>query len=184
MSAQRGTLRQLWRFRSYGRPHLAILGVGIALRTGELLVDLAKPWPLAIVIDEVLGHKHWHSPLAVLLHRAAPGKLQLLGVAALGLLALTLLSGVLDYLGDRVMNGAGERITAAIRTRVFSHLLRLPMHFHDQNAVGELTSRVSADANRIEDSLIDLFSTLLPGLLSIAGFAGVMLLVEIGRAHV
>lgn len=178
MTAERGIVRQLWRFHPYGRPHLPALGLGIGLRAGELAVDLAKPWPLAIVIDEVLGHKRWHSPLATFLHRIAPTPLALLTVAAMGLLILTLLSGLLDYLGDRIMNGAGERITAAIRTQVFSHLQRLPMSFHDRRAVGELTSRIATDTNRIEDSLIDLFSTLLPGLLSIAGFAAVMLLVD------
>ncbi len=178
MTAERGIVRQLWRFHPYGRRHLPALGLGIGLRAGELVVDLAKPWPLAIVIDEVLGHKQWHSPLATFLHRIAPTPLALLTIAAVAVLVLSLLSGALDYLGDRIMNGAGERITAAIRTQVFGHLQRLPMGFHDHKAVGELTSRIATDTNRIEDSLIDLFSTLLPGLLSIAGFATVMLLVD------
>lgn len=178
MTGEAGIIGQLWRFHPYGRAHLPALGLGIGLRAGELLVDLAKPWPLAIVIDEVLGHKQWHSRLATALHAIAPKPLALLTLAALALLLLTLLSGTLDYLGDRIMNGAGERITAAIRNQVFGHLQRLPMPFHDRKAVGELTSRIATDTNRIEDSLIDLFSTLLPGLLSIAGFATVMLLVD------
>ena len=178
MSDLRGIGHQLWRFRPFWRPHLPALFLGIALRAGELLADIAKPWPLAIVIDEVLNDKPWHSHFAALLHALTPDKTALLTLAASALLILTLLSGVLDYLGDRIMNSAGEGITAAIRTRAFAHLQRLPMRFHDQQAVGELASRISTDANRIEGSLIDLFSKLLPGVLSICGFAAVMMLVD------
>ena len=32
-----GMLRQLWRFRSYGRSHLGVLSLGVGMRLGELL---------------------------------------------------------------------------------------------------------------------------------------------------
>ena len=59
------------------------------------------------------------------------------------------------------MNGAGERITAAIRSDVFGHMQRLPLAYHDRQSIGELASRLSVDTDRIEDALVDLFSTLL-----------------------
>jgi ABC-type multidrug transport system fused ATPase/permease subunit len=169
-----GMLRQLWRFRSYGRSHLGVLSLGVGMRVGELLADLARPWPLALVIDGVLKGSRPHGPLGVL----GGSNLGQLTVAAAAVLVITLVSGVFDYLGDRVMNSAGERITAAIRADVFGYLQRLPMTYHDQQAVGELTSRISIDTDRIEDGLVGLFSTLLPGLLSITGFAVVLLSVD------
>ena len=151
---------------------------GVGLRTGELLTDLAKPWPLAIIIDSVLGT----SPL-----RGFPGgalglfsatRPTLLAACAAMSLALVLLSASFDYLGDRVMNGAGERITAAIRTDLFAHLHRLPLSFHDGHSVGELASRVSADTDRIDDGLVDMFSTVVPGILSVGGLLAMMLAVD------
>ncbi len=178
MTQRRGLVRELWSFRSFWRPQLPTLGLGLALRGGELLVDMAKPWPLAIVVDEVLGGRQSHTRLAALVHRLLPGTTGELTVIALALLVLTVASGAFDYLGDRVLNGAGEAITAAVRSRVFAHLQRLPMSYHDGRAAGELTSRVSTDTDRIEASLVALFSTLIPGTLSIAGYAAVMLLVD------
>jgi ABC-type multidrug transport system fused ATPase/permease subunit len=102
----------------------------------------------------------------------------MLAVAAVAVLIITGLSGTFDYLGDRIMNSAGERITSAIRLDVFAHLQRLPMGYHDGQAVGELTSRVVIDTGRIEDGLVDLFSTLIPGVLSVAGFVTVLLSVN------
>lgn len=177
-SADHGLLRQLWRFRDYGRPHLRALCAGVGLRLGELVADLAQPWPLALVIDGVLSGRQPHGPLSGFASRFGHSSLALLTTAAVAVLIITLASGACDYLGDRIMNGAGERITATIRADVFAHLQRLPMSYHDHQAVGELTSRISVDTDRIEDGLVDLFSTLLPGLLSITGFAVVLLSVD------
>jgi ABC-type multidrug transport system fused ATPase/permease subunit len=173
-----GMLRQFWRFRGYGRAHLRVLSAGVGLRVCELLADLAQPWPLALVIDGVLKGVPPHGPLSFVSSTVGQSPLALLTTAAAAVLVITLASGAFDYLGDRVMNGAGQRITAAIRGDVFAHLQRLPMSYHDRQAVGELTSRISTDTDRIEDGLVDLFSTLLPGLLSITGFAVVLLSVD------
>lgn len=172
-----GMMRYLWRFRSYGRPHLGTLVLGVGLRIGELIADLAAPWPLALVIDNVLKGRT-SGPLAWLTGIVGSSPLAMLSVAAAALLLITLASGTFDYLGDRVMNSAGERITAEIRTDVFAHMQRLPMSYHDRQAVGELTSRIAIDTSRIQDALVDLFSTLLPGLLALAGYATVILSVD------
>jgi ATP-binding cassette, subfamily B, bacterial len=173
-----GLLAILWRFRAYGRPHRTLLALGLLCRIGEMLADLAVPWPVALVIDGALGQGHVHGLQATILHLLGGPGPGLLIVAALASLTFTLLSGAMDYLGDRVMNSAGERITASIRSDVFSQLLRLPMTFHDRRSVGELTSRMSSDTNRIEDSLVAVFSTLLPGVLTLSGLAAAIALLD------
>jgi len=50
----------------------------------------------------------------------------MLTVAAVAVLLITAASGAFDYVGDRIMNGAGERITSRIRSDMFTHLLQLP----------------------------------------------------------
>jgi ATP-binding cassette, subfamily B, bacterial len=173
-----GSVRSVWSFRSYTRPHAAALLAGVGLRIGELLADLAQPWPLAVVIDSVLGRKPLPGFLKVPLGPFAGTRTMLLTAAAIASLALALASAAFDYLGDRVMNGAGERITAAIRTDLFAHLHRLPLSFHDGHSVGELASRVSADTDRIDDGLVDVFSTVVPGILSVGGLLAMMLAVD------
>jgi ATP-binding cassette subfamily B protein len=173
-----GMLRQLWRFRAYGQRQLRPLLVGVGMRIGELIADLAAPWPLALVIDDVLRGRQPGGGLGAVARLFGSSPVGMLAVAALAVLVVTTASGLFDYLGDRIMNSAGERITTHIRADVFGHLQRLPMGYHDQQAAGELTSRVATDTGRIEDSLVDLFSTLVPGLLSLVGFATVMLSVN------
>jgi ATP-binding cassette subfamily B protein len=175
-STDEGLLRQLWRFRPYAGPHRSALAFGMALRIGELFTDLAKPWPLAFVVDDVLNTSGPHGIAVRIMHYIPGGTVGLINFAAVSLLVLTVISGLLDYVGDRIMNSAGERITASIRADTFGRLQRLPVSYHDQQAVGELTSRVSSDTNRIEDSLVDLFSTLVPGIVSIIAFAAALVI--------
>jgi len=173
-----GTLRELWRFRAYGRAELRALLLGVVMRALELVADLAAPWPLAIVIDNVLKGKPLTGPLGSVSRLFGTSALALLTMAAVAVLVFTVLSGVFDYLGDLFMNGAGERITSRIRADVFAYMERLPQSYHDGQAIGELTSRVVTDTGRIEDSLVDLFSTLVPGVLTLVGTAAVLVSVE------
>ena len=176
--ADMGLLRQLWRFRAYGRDQLRPLLIGVAMRAGELVADLATPWPLALVINNVINGRQLNGPLRSVAYLLGHNPVGMLAVAAIAVLITTAASGAFDYLGDRIMNGAGEQITSEIRSDVFRHLQWLPMGYHDRQAVGELTSRVVTDTGRIEDGMVALFSTLVPGVLALGGYAGVLLSVD------
>jgi ATP-binding cassette subfamily B protein/subfamily B ATP-binding cassette protein MsbA len=173
-----GTLRELWRFKDYARPERAPLLGGVAMRGLELAADLAAPWPLALVIDDLLkGDKK-----SGVLHHVAQwfggSAVAMLIVAAVSVLLITAASGLFDYLGDKMMNGAGERMTSQIRSDVFGYVERLPMAYHDKQTIGELTSRVVSDTSRIESSLLDLFTDLIPAVLTLVGTAAVLLSVS------
>jgi ATP-binding cassette subfamily B protein/subfamily B ATP-binding cassette protein MsbA len=173
-----GTLRELWRFKDYARPERAPLLGGVAMRGLELAADLAAPWPLALVIDDLLkGDKK-----SGVLHHVAQwfggSAVAMLMVAAVSVLLITAASGLFDYLGDKMMNGAGERMTSQIRSDVFGYVERLPMAYHDKQTIGELTSRVVSDTSRIESSLLDLFTDLIPAVLTLVGTAAVLLSVS------
>ncbi|HEX3606018.1 MAG TPA: ABC transporter ATP-binding protein [Candidatus Dormibacteraeota bacterium] len=174
----RSAVGNLWSFRAYGRPHLRILGAGVVLRALETLADLGQPWPLVVIVDYVIGHHTPHGAAATLLAPAGRSPVMLLTLAAIATLVLGAASGLFDYLGDRVMNSAGERITAAIRADLFAHLQRLPLSFHDRVSLGELTSRLTMDTDRIDDALVDVFSTLMPALFTVAGLLAVTMLVD------
>jgi ATP-binding cassette subfamily B protein/subfamily B ATP-binding cassette protein MsbA len=148
------------------------------MRGCELAADLAAPWPLALVIDDLLRGNHKSGVLHAVADRFGGSSVAMLLVAAGAVLIITAVSGLFDYLGDRIMNGAGERITSRIRADVFSYVDRLPMGFHDRQSIGELTTRVIQDTGRIEDSLVDLFSTLVPAVLTLLGTAAVLVAVD------
>jgi ATP-binding cassette subfamily B protein len=117
---------------------------GAAGATGVLTAaDLAKPWPLAIVVDQLLG-------------RTAPFALQgadwglLAGVAVL-VLVIALAEAGAQYLSNLWLQTAGERISHELRVRVYDHLQALSLAYHQRRQKGDLLTRVTGDVNAMGD---------------------------------
>ena len=70
---------------------------------------------------------------------------------------------------SRDLTGRLTSVSAPAGTDTFSYVDRLPMGYHDRQSIGELTTRVIQDTGRIEDSLVDLFSTFVPAVLTLVG---------------
>src|SRR5262249_8285796 len=151
---------------------------GIGLRIAEMLADLATPWPIAIVVDSVIGGQPLSGIPAVVLGPFSGSPVTLLSAAVAASIGLVGISGLFDYLGDRAMNSSGERITATIRSDLYAHLQRLPLAYHDRHTVGELVSRMSVDTAMVQNALVALFSTLLPSILNMAGMFLILIYVN------
>ena len=133
-------------------------GATVALTAAEL----AKPWPLALVVDHLLDG------------RAAPFELdaadwRLLAAVAALVLGIALVEAVARYACDLWLQSAGERITHELRIDVYDHLQRLSLGFHQRRQKGDLIARVTGDV----DAMGSLFSQSLgevveAGLLAVA----------------
>lgn len=80
-----------------------------------------------------------------------------------------------SYLANRV----GQSVIRDIREDLFRRLLVLPMRFHGRRSVGELTSRVTHDAEAAAEALSSGLVNLLSDLLALAGIAAAMLWLDI-----
>src|SRR5882757_2315038 len=95
-----GTLRELWRFKDYARPERRPLLWGVVMRGFELAADLAAPWPLALVIDDLLRGQHKSGPLHEVAAWFGGSAVAMLLVASVAVLLITAASGLFDYLGE------------------------------------------------------------------------------------
>lgn len=78
------------------------------------------------------------------------GNPELLNYALLGLLGVILVMAAATYLRFYLVSWLGERITADLRRRVFSHLLDLSPTFFEQNRTGDVLSRLTNDTAQLE----------------------------------
>ncbi|MDQ3997283.1 MAG: ABC transporter ATP-binding protein/permease [Gemmatimonadota bacterium] len=92
-------------------------------------VSLAFPQVVRYLLDAAFEHRD-------------PG---LLDQIALGLVALFLVQGAMNFVQVYLLTSTGERVIAALRQDVFAHLVRLSPAFFVERRTGELTSRLSAD---------------------------------------
>src|SRR3977135_2787050 len=171
-------LRAAWRFRRFLKPYRIALGLGAVLVMAGIVADLAQPWPLKVIIDGAITHKPQHSWLAHVIQGSAqrPEAIVLRSLAALVLLVT--MSALLQFVSDYLMSGAGQRVMMDIRNELFAHLQRLSLSFHSRQRVGDLTSRLSGDLNRLQDMLVAIFDTFIPNVVMLFGLASVMLVVD------
>jgi subfamily B ATP-binding cassette protein HlyB/CyaB len=109
----------IWRYRKpFG--HLLVASLFIQL------FALVTPLFFQIVVDKVLVHKGG-STLVVI-------------VAGLGLIGL--FDVVLQYLRSYALNHTTSRIDVELGSRLFDHLLRLPLSYFETRAAGQTVARV------------------------------------------
>src|SRR5438128_1121585 len=171
--------RTFWRFRKNLRPYRLPLLVGTMLVLFGALTDIATPWPLKFIVDNVLRQKplgaQWRPIIHPLVHGSPDRLLVVLVVAYLVIVGLGAIS---DYLSTLVLDGVGERLTADLRDTMFAHLQRLSLWFHDRQRVGDLTTRITGDVDYIDDMLVASLSVLIPNILVLGGIVTVMFLVD------
>ena len=120
---------------------------GIALVFFLLLLstgfNLLKPWPLALIVDCVLGEKPLPPPLAVWMTNAT--KPQLLMALVIFILLLHALQGVLSAIHNFLSIKISLRGLTRVRHAVFACLQRLSLRFHHGASAGDLIYRASWD---------------------------------------
>ncbi len=162
------------RFLPFLRPVRGRLALGIAAGLAQAVLAWIAPWPLKVIFDSVLGSAPLPAVLGFL--PAAPDA----RLAALSLImALVAVSlGVATFLSTLWLAQAGQRLVYDVRVALFRHLQAQSLAFHNTRTTGDLMSRISGDAQALQSLMIDAVPTLLNNVLTMAGIAVIMFLVD------
>lgn len=100
---------------------------------GTSLLGLVTPWLIQQVIDKTLEY----------------GSISVIGLYAVGVVAISLVSGVLGF-GQRY--GMAHTVQGAMydmRNTLYDHILHLPFSYHDRARTGQLISRITSDIDGV-----------------------------------
>ena len=157
------------------RPHVvrrwrALAGAGRAT-VALTAADLAKPWPLALVVDRLLAHREAPftlTPATRGCSRWSPRSCSLIAVVEAGA----------QYASDLWLQAAGERISHDLRVRVYEHLQRLSLGFHQGRQKGDLVTRVTGDVNAMGDLFSQSLGAMVQAALLSLGMTVVLLVID------
>jgi len=111
-----------------------------------------RPWPLKVVIDRVLSHRPTRVPfLSVWLDNTTLSRMHILYGACAATLLIALSTGLLTYWYTRSLGIVGQRFVFDLRCRLFAHMQRLSLRFHDTQRRGDLITRLTSDIQAIQD---------------------------------
>jgi ABC-type multidrug transport system fused ATPase/permease subunit len=148
----------------------------ILVATGvETAMSLAAPWPLKIVLDNVVDGREppgWLGAAAGLL--PGDGVLRLAAVAAIATVAIAFLSALASYVDNYFTESVGQWIANDLRVRVYDHLEHLSLAYYDTHPTGALLSTISDDIDTIQGFASSSTLSIFIDLLAIAGMLSVM----------
>jgi ATP-binding cassette subfamily B protein len=85
----------------------------------------------------------------------APGKYNLIPLAALGFVLLALFEGSTTFISGTLAASTAEGVTRRLRNYLFDHLQRLPFKYHSETSTGELIERCTSDVDAIRRFFAD-----------------------------
>jgi ATP-binding cassette, subfamily B, bacterial len=133
------------------RPHIRCMSIGILAVFLEGAANLAEPWPLKIVLDNVLKAKPPRGWLNDFIWSATGGeKLVILQLAAASVLFIAAISAICGYSEKLLALNIGQRIMHDLRRIVYSHIQRLSLGFHAHKQTGDLIGCLTSDIDAIQ----------------------------------
>lgn len=164
-------MKSLLRAVRFFRPDAAQTVFALGLLILSAGASLLKPWPLALIVDTVLGGKPLPQAVAWLssLDRSA-----LLATLGLAIIVLYAGQGAVASWQNYVAIKIGLRGLVRVRNEVFHWLQHLSMRFHQSRSQGDLIYRVSWDTYAFQTLFQQGLFTFLGASLSLVLMFGVM----------
>ncbi len=161
------------RLIAYLAEHRLMMAAVIATMLASTLVEMAGPWPLKLVVDNVLGEQPLYGHIL-------DGFLQglLLALAALSYVLLAALRGSFSFLRGRWLAEISQKASLAMRGDLYSQVQRLSLRFHDRARVGDTVTRLTNDVDKLQDAFVTGLSLFSVDMLTVFGIAVIMFLVD------
>ncbi|HYY07581.1 MAG TPA: ABC transporter ATP-binding protein, partial [Actinomycetota bacterium] len=131
------------RMLPYLRPYRKLAVISVILTILLAVVALAEPWPVAFVVDSIIGGKpapDWVSSI----FGSSTGVL--IGLAVVATLFLTLVAGLMTVWNEYLTTTIDQRMVLDLRSEMFQHAQKLSLAFHDTESKGILMYRINNQA--------------------------------------
>jgi ABC-type multidrug transport system fused ATPase/permease subunit len=163
------------------RPYRGTLVVIFLAMLVETVMSLATPWPLKIILDNVVGdHKMtpWlHRLIGPMVDeglRSHGARLHVAGLAALAFVVISLLGAVASYIDNYYTESVGQWVAHDLRMKMYGHLQRLSLGYYNTHATGTILSTITADIQTIEGFASSSTLNIVVDLLTIVCMLGLM----------
>ena len=138
--------------RSLVRPYRGTLFVILMAMLVQTAMSVAGPWPLKIILDNVVGS-----------HRLAPwlddflrpilsgsGKMQIAVAAAMAVVLIAVFGAIASYVANYYTTSVGQWVANDLRMRTYHHLQQLSLSYYDSHQTGTLLSTITSDVQTIQ----------------------------------
>ena len=174
---QRGLLRWTLSFLGPYRGRVALLALLSVLEIG---LGALQPWPLAVVVDNVLLKRPFTEPLRHwLMAIAGADQIRLLIVVVIAGVLLQVMNQFASMFHTQVQVDTGQRMVYDLRYRLFEHLQALGLHHHITTNTGDAVYRLETDAYSIENLVMSGIFPLASSIITLAVMFTILLRMDV-----
>jgi ABC-type multidrug transport system fused ATPase/permease subunit len=133
------------------RPYRGRLAIILAAMLAQTLMSLAAPWPLKVIIDDVVGGHPAPGWIAWLLPvLGGESRLHVAAAAGLVTVLIAVVTGIAYYVSNYFTESLGQWVANDLRVRVFHRLQLFSLGYFDHNRVGAILSTIMTDVQTIQ----------------------------------
>ncbi|MGZ5004124.1 MAG: ABC transporter transmembrane domain-containing protein, partial [Chthoniobacterales bacterium] len=157
------------RVLQYYRPFVGRTSIGLFLTLCGIGLNLLKPWPFKIIVDDVLA-KNPHPTFG-----SSP---RLIPLLCLVLVAIQLLWGLTNLVSNYLFVKIGLRALLKLRTDLYSYLQSLSLKFHDARRSIDSSFRVAYDSQAVQTMYNQGFTNIFGSAITLLGTFLVMVRID------
>ena len=127
------------------------LTIALVAVVAEAAANLAEPWPLKICFDTVLKAKAARGLLShAVFWSAGVNRITILRFASLAVLLVAAIGAASNYIEQYLTASIGQYVAHDLRRRLYAHVQRLSLAYHDLKSNGDLISRLTGDIDAVQ----------------------------------
>jgi ABC-type multidrug transport system fused ATPase/permease subunit len=158
------------------RPYRGTLFLILLAMLVQTVTSVAAPWPLKIILDNVVGSHKLPLWLDDILRPilSGSGKMQIAVAAAIATVVIAVLGAVASYIANYYTTSVGQWVANDLRVRTYHHLQQLSLRYYDTHQTGSLLSTITSDVQTIQGFASSDTLGILVDLLTIVGMLFIM----------
>lgn len=161
------------------RPHWKALTLAFIAVLGETLTDVLEPWPIKVVIDNLVQAKplpHWLMRIGASVF--TQDKYAVLNFAVAAVMLIAVVGAISTYAEKYFTTNVSQWVAHDLRLTLYHHIQRLSLADHSEANSGDLISRVIDDIGSVQDFINSALLGIFVNVLTLVGMIGVMLWVN------
>jgi ABC-type multidrug transport system fused ATPase/permease subunit len=158
------------------RPYRSRLALILLAMLLETVMGLAAPWPLKVILDNVIGNhqlapwlRHFLGPVT-----ENPHRLHVAALASLAFILIAVAGAVATYVDNYYTESVGQWVAHDLRMRVYQHLQKLSLGYYSTHETGTILSTLTGDIQTIEGFASSSTLNILVDMLTILCMLGLM----------
>jgi subfamily B ATP-binding cassette protein MsbA len=157
------------------RPHWKALTFALLAVLGETLTDILEPWPIKIVVDNILQSKKLPAVLGGIVSSLfGHNAYAVVNFAVAAVAVIAIVGAVSAYFEKYLTTSVSQWVAHDLRRTLYHHIQRLSLAEHDKAQTGDLITRVTSDIGAVQDFINSALLGILIDLMTLVGMIGVM----------